>query len=167
MRICQDIHASTYILFDESRAKMILKLLFFTSKINLLYSIAHDMRSLPNYGIMEESGEIYNRRNMQQNLEQNLEEAENDTECYLDGILHFKATKGHPLWQKVKDIEQEIGDILTMTGVTYSYMRDTYWRTWREVKSKYGETSVVHYRLDTTENMVCPNCRRSGFWVCK
>lgn len=84
---------------------------------------------------------------------------------YVDGISHRKIDRGHSLFKKINQIENDFKKLISMKGVKYIYKRDAHWRTWREVDDDNGNKTIVCYKCENLVNISCTNCHSSGFWV--
>lgn len=91
----------------------------------------------------------------------------NDTE-YYDDIPHFKLSVSGEVRKNSNRFEGAFKNIIGMVGITYSYKRDLYWRTWREVTYPNRSKEVVCYKCQNTINETeknCTDCHRGGYWV--
>ncbi|XP_073966836.1 uncharacterized protein [Choristoneura fumiferana] len=90
-----------------------------------------------------------------------------DTE-YYDNIPHFKISVSEKVKKNSNRFENAFKNIIGMVGITYSYKRDLYWRTWREVTYPNSSKEVVCYKCQNTINYTennCTDCHRGGYWA--
>nr|XP_026490672.1 uncharacterized protein LOC113396828 [Vanessa tameamea] len=63
------------------------------------------------------------------------------------------------------EMEGAFRNILTMNGSKFIFKRDFFWRTWRVVENKTGNSSIICYKCQSFINETCPKCRSGGYWI--